>query len=67
MHTYFARHTTRLEIDQAMRDLLWNEQRVAIHYPEQYDGVLAADDNPSLNPDDYPGRSAEFCACSRTG
>lgn len=58
MHTYFSRHTIGLEIDQTTRDMLWNERRVAIHYPERRDGKIEAEDNPSLDPADYPGRSA---------
>jgi hypothetical protein len=54
--TYFARHTENIRIDDATRLLLWNERRIAIHYPDYADGVPRPEDNSSLIEKDYPSR-----------
>lgn len=54
MDTYFIRHTERLDIDDATRDLLWRQRRIAIHYPNNKAGKLGRTDNRSLSLSDYP-------------
>jgi hypothetical protein len=54
--TFFIRHTLRLDIDKATRDLLWNERRVAIHYPLDINKDESRD-SVSLDPDKYEGRA----------
>lgn len=56
INTFFARHTEDIRIDDATRLMLWNERRVAIHYPDYADGVLRSGDNGSLLEKDYPSR-----------
>jgi hypothetical protein len=56
--TYFVRHTDGLEIDEATRRKLWDECRIAIHFPTDANGELGESDNASVNPDDYEGRAA---------
>lgn len=50
MNTYFARHTANLNVDDATRQLLWDRNLVAIHFPGGGD-----EDTTSLNPEDYDG------------
>ena len=57
METFFARHTHDIDIDAPTRARLWNEQWVAVHYPDYLGGGIGEQDNESLNPDDYPGRA----------
>jgi hypothetical protein len=57
MHTYFARHTNHLLIDDTSRKRLWEECRIAVHYPENASGNLAKTDNASSRPEDYPPKS----------
>src|SRR5262245_30140370 len=52
MLTYFARHTSKLDIDRATRQRLWDERLVAVHFPHGKDGKRDHDCR-SLNPDDY--------------
>jgi hypothetical protein len=54
MKTYFARHTRKLYIDEDTRRMLWESRRIAIHYPDDKNG-LPEEDNSSTNPDDYKG------------
>lgn len=58
MNTYFARHTANLGVDDATRQLLWDRNVVAIHFPGDGDA-----DTTSLDPEDYdgPGRTAMRC------
>jgi hypothetical protein len=52
METYFIRHTVGMDVDDATRDYLWRERKIAIHFP----WVKKADsskDTSSLNPEDY--------------
>jgi hypothetical protein len=54
MDTYYIRHTERLDIDDATRMRLWNERRIAIHFPRNRKGKLSKHrDNGSLDPADY--------------
>lgn len=55
MDTFFIRHTDRLDIDQTTRDLLWNNHKIAIHYPDDKAGKLRKEDNKNLSPEDYSG------------
>jgi hypothetical protein len=52
MNTYFIRHTAGMDIDDETRRYLWNERKIAIHFPWTKNGDKAKD-SPSLNPDDY--------------
>jgi len=63
MDTYFVRHNTGMDIDATTRCLLWEEQRIAIHFPHQKDGTLGPEDQTSLDPEDYEGQGRK---CLRT-
>lgn len=54
MNTYFARHTYSLDIDENTRRRLWNERRIAIHYPWDNSGNKERDSR-SIHPEDYAG------------
>lgn len=54
MDAYFVRHTRKLNVRREYLERLWDEDRIAIHYPE-YPGGLRDVDNGSENPDDYDG------------
>lgn len=56
METYFIRHTERLDIDIATRQRLWDDRRIAVHFPHGADGELHGRDNQSLDRADYPSR-----------
>ncbi len=60
MNTYYIRHTEGLDIDDATRQRLWDDRRIAIHYPDDKNGKLLRHDNRSLDLADYPsaGRRA---------
>ncbi|MGD0201836.1 MAG: hypothetical protein ABSD27_13885 [Bryobacteraceae bacterium] len=60
MITYFSRHTQELNIDHETRKRLWDERRIAIHFPDDKQGKQLPDDNSSLDPEDYaaPGHRA---------
>jgi len=53
MTTYFVRHTEKLVIDASTRDRIWDERRIAIHFPEHANGGRGETDNTSLDPNDY--------------
>ncbi|MDV6326889.1 hypothetical protein Q5L94_02395 [Idiomarina sp. Sol25] len=55
MKTYFIRHSSALAIDKATMDELWQQDRVAIHYPVDNSGNFGDFDSESLDPDDYSG------------
>jgi hypothetical protein len=56
MTTYFCRHTQALDIDGQTRKRLWDERRIAIHFPHDKRGTLAEEsDNSSVDPEDYAG------------
>ena len=54
MNTYFVRHTEILDIDDATREGLIRDRVIAIHYPK-FRNRMDAEDNASLNLDDYTG------------
>lgn len=58
MKTYFARHTVDLDVDNETRARLWDERIVVIHFPENRNNVIGANDNASVDPDDYPPNAA---------
>src|SRR5213596_4043336 len=66
MNTYFVRHNTSLDIDDDTRRRLWEEHRIAIHFPirlwEEHGKAceFPPQDESSINPDDYTG-SAKKC------
>jgi hypothetical protein len=54
MNTYFIRHTEFLDIDDATRAMLFNEKRIAIHFPWTKNNPIGSNkDSDSLNPNDY--------------
>ena len=55
MRTYFIRHTWG--VDDKMLDELWQQKKVAIHFPDDKKGrhPEQPQDSCSLNPDDYEG------------
>lgn len=54
MDTYFVRHNLGMDIDNDTRRRLWNERRIAIHFPWDRYGKRRRDSS-SLNPGDYKG------------
>ena len=62
--TYFIRHTADLDIDDKTRDRLWNENKIAIHFPHYADNrnIERHRDNSSLDPKDYRPRDAGVIA-----
>src|SRR5258708_16418576 len=54
METFFARHTDAPDINKETRYKLWQDRRIAIHFPHGKDGKLRARDNRSLKLSDYP-------------
>jgi hypothetical protein len=54
MNTYYIRHTKGLDINDATRQGLWDERRIAIHFPNNKTGKLGKRDNASLDLADYP-------------
>src|SRR6266478_5130656 len=55
MQTFFIRHSSSLDISDATRKRLWDEQRIAVHYPHDRNGKFQTTDNDSLDPADYRG------------
>jgi len=56
MYTYFIRHTEDFGVIEEAVEKLWNENKIAIHFP----GVSPSSDVPdssSINPGDYKKRS----------
>ena len=54
MDTYFIRHTADMDVDNATRDYLWREHKIAIHFPWTKSSDKS-NDSSSLNPEDYEG------------
>lgn len=63
IQTFFVRHTEALLVDQETKEWLWDNSRVAIHYPHskgaENEDPLGEEDNPSLDPKDYPDSAAQ--------
>lgn len=55
MRSYFVRHTERLSIRDEDLKRLWDEDRIAIHYPTGKSG-MGREDCRSLDPEDYYGK-----------
>ena len=55
MKTYFIRHSSALAISKATMNTLWQQDRIAIHYPVDNSGDFELFDSESLNPEDYSG------------
>jgi len=53
MLTFFARHTESLDVDDPTRAKLWDEQRIAIHYPHFNNEHPGKEDVTSLISSDY--------------
>ncbi|APP09060.1 hypothetical protein VH1709_contig00082-0013 [Vibrio harveyi] len=56
MKTYFIRHGSALDLDDATIELLRTGNYIAIHYPTDKNGNFEAGDSTSLDPNDYDGR-----------
>jgi len=71
MKTYFIRHTNSLRIDDATREKLWADRRIAIHFPDNSNGRMGPRDNSSLDPNDYPKKGRKqmrtLCELAKTG
>jgi hypothetical protein len=52
MKTFFSRHSSGLDIDRNTLNYLWDNDYIAIHYPETKNGNKEIDTR-SLNPSDY--------------
>lgn len=63
METFFARHTSDLDVDDVWVNQLWEEHRIAVHFPEWPDGTrtgMRRDvDNESTDPRDHPSGGAK--------
>ncbi|PLS82914.1 MAG: hypothetical protein CYG60_23310, partial [Actinobacteria bacterium] len=55
MRSYFVRHTERISVRNEDLRKLWDENRIAIHYPAEKSG-MGQEDSRSLNPEDYYGK-----------
>lgn len=55
MLTYFARHSSELDIDHDTFSMLWKDDYISIHYPHSINSDFDDGDCQSLNPDDYEG------------
>lgn len=55
MHSYFIRHTRALLVDEEDLRQLWEEDRIAVHYPD-HGNTLQDEDNESTDPAHYEGR-----------
>ena len=65
MRSYFVRHTDRLSIRDEDLEELWDQDRIAIHYPTENSG-MGQEDSRSLDPNDYYGkRGRDRTAISR--
>jgi hypothetical protein len=53
VQTYFVRHTATMDIDAATRERLWDENRIGVHFPHDSTGGVRAEDNRSIDPNDY--------------
>lgn len=53
MKTFFSRHSSTLDIDEATYNYLWDNEYMAIHYPNSNEKSI--DDCTSINPNDYSG------------
>lgn len=60
METYYARHTSKLTVDKQTKQIIFDENLIAIHYPAYRDGVIGATDNLSRDPSDYSGKDKEI-------
>src|SRR3989344_2125721 len=60
VYTYFARHSSELDIDTNTFEMLWNNDYVAIHYPHDIHGTFDLQDAKSLDPNDYE-KTARSC------
>ena len=59
MLTYYVRHTEDLNIDEHTRNRLWNEEKIAIHYPRDKPGNFPKrPDSRDLDPAHYSGKAA---------
>lgn len=54
METYFVRHNAGIDIDEQTRRRLWDERRIAVHFPWDLRNDKTKDSS-SLNPDAYTG------------
>lgn len=54
MLTYFARHTSKLDIDEPTLRALWVAKKIGIHFPHSKTG-RGERDSDSLDPNDYQG------------
>lgn len=55
MRSYFVRHTDKLLIRDEDLKKLWDDDRIAIHYPDKESG-REKEDSRSLDPADYKGK-----------
>jgi hypothetical protein len=62
VNSYFTRHTERLLVRREHLLRLWEENRIAIHYPD-YRGKLRRMDNESRDPEDYTGTAKSAVRC----
>jgi len=56
--TYFSRHTVALDIDDATRRRLWEDRRIAIHFPWLDNDIATEADSQGLNIEEYRDNSS---------
>jgi hypothetical protein len=56
MDTYFIRHTADMDVNDETRRFLWDERKIAIHYPHDNSGKQERDSR-ELDPQAYSGSS----------
>lgn len=55
MESFFARHTKQLSVRDDNLQQLWNQNKLAIHYPDRLDGSKSVDNDSKL-PEEYPDK-----------
>ena len=63
MGSYFVRHTDVLQVRREDLEALWQENKIAVHYPG--DTSRSREDNDSTDPDNYKGSERTGMRCLR--
>lgn len=59
MDSYFARHTKSILVRDVDLKALWDDNRIAVHYPDSTKGMLGKTDSKSTDPKHYVSASAK--------
>ncbi len=60
LESYFVRHTSKLSIQEKYLEDLWQQNRIAVHFPGH-----PLRDSPSVDPEDYEGHEKAGISCLR--